>query len=459
MGYFKVKVAKDNTINSFYDTSNQGENSLLEIFARTLNLNDPRQLSRALVQFDLTDLNAAISAGLFSLTSDTTSAYLKFYHAHTNILPPQSVMYSVHPISSSWQEGKGIDLTTTGFSNWNYRDSLNSWATSGGDYGTSLTSLSADFGDENIVFDIKSQLISWTTGTNYGIIIKLTDQFESSTGSLTANDYYSKRIFGKNTKTIFEPRIDILYQNKFSDDFHNLYFGSSGSIYFYNKNNGAYADLNGTSGFPGYLSFTGCASTSVATVLSSGTSVIFSDISGSRYSTGIYRFNIPNISYTAASLSSIYARWVLTTGLSAVVPSIDKNVSINSPIQNNSVETNSQYRISIINFKDKLNFGDSVNYNVFIKKTTDQLTSLTAGSTSLASFIALSGYWKVVDEKTGVDVYPWDSLSYNDSMNFFNLNTEFLYRSRPYRLVIKFIEGEYEYIFDSPDYYYTFYLY
>jgi hypothetical protein len=456
MGYFKVKVAKDNTINSFYDDSNQGESSMMEIFSRSLNLNDPRQLSRALIQFDLSDLNLAISSGLFSLTSNTTSAYLKVYHAHTNILPPQSVIYNVHPISSSWQEGKGFDLTTTGYSNWNYRDSLNNWTTSGGDYGISLTSLSADFGDENIVFDIKSQLISWTTGTNYGIIIKLSDEFESSTGSLTANDYYAKKIFGKNTKTIFEPRIDILYQNKFSDDFNNLYFGSGGSIYFYNKNNGAYTDLNGTSGFPGYLSFTGSAASSV---LSSSTSIIFSNVPGNRYSTGIYKFDIPNISYTAASLSSIYASWVLTTGLSAVVPSINKSVLINSPIQNNSIETNSQYRISIINFKDRLNYGDSVNYNVFIKKISDQLSSLTAGSTSLSSFIALNGYWKVVDEKTGVDVYPWDSLSYNDSMNFFTLNTEFLYRGRPYRLIIKFIEGEYEYIFDSPDYYYTFYLY
>lgn len=457
--YIKLKADKDNNINSFYRDSNQGANPILEIFARTSLTGGAKQVSRSIIRFNLTAMTEAINTGKLSLTSSSVSANLKLYNVFSEDLPMSSVVFDVHRLTSDWDEGYGVDVSTTGFSNYLNRTSTNLWTASGGDFGTALTSITADLGDESWSFNIKPSLQHWLTAANYGLIVKLADSYESSTGSLSAQDYFVKRFYGRGTQTIFEPRIDIQTSDKFTDDTQFLFFGSTGSVYFYNKNQGRYADLNGTSAFPGYLSLSGRGvNTSLTTSASSVTSIFLSAISGSRTSTGIYKFEIPSITLTAASLSAWWLVWSFTGSLSAIVSQISKPITIFSPINNFSLESNNRFQASIINFRSEIASGEKVNYSVFFKRFSDSLSPLTAGSTAINSYIVRNGFWKVVDDRTGTDVTPWEDLSYNDTINYFSLDTNNLYPNRPYRVVLKVVESDKEFFFENPEYYYNFYL-
>jgi hypothetical protein len=460
MGFIKLKCSIDNTLNSYYPKSNQGFNPILDVYAK-IKSSSQKEISRSILKFDLTDLNNALQNNLFSLTSNSVTAICKLYNVFSNDVPPSQVVYDIHKLRNDWQEGIGLNLSSTGYSNWYQNSVTSSWNVSGADYSSiALTSINLEVGNEDLVFDIKNQLIDWTTGTNYGIIVKLQDQYESVTSSLSATEYYAKRFFGRSTKSIFEPRIEIIWNDKFEDNSNNLMFGQTGNLYFYNKTSNVYVDLNGTSGFPGYLGLTGNGlNSSVTTSLSSVTSIVLDYVPGNRISTGIYKFNLPTISYSAATLSAIYSVWTITSSLSAAVPKITKPITIKSPIIDESLNFNLKFKMAIANFQDRVKLGDKFNYSVFFTKQADTLQTLTSGSTALNSYIATNGYWKVIDDRTGVDVYPWDYLSYNNQLNFFEFDSKYLQPQRPYRLAFKIIEGDRIYQFSSPEYYFNFYLY
>lgn len=457
MEFVKLNCTKDNVINSSYTGSNQGYSPVLEIYSKPITNND-REVSRVLLYFDLTDYDNAINQNILDPDTMSMSATLKLYNVYNKLEEKRNATYNIYRITNDWLEGTGYDVSTTGISNWYQRDTSNLWTTTGGDFAvTSITSVTFSTGDEDWVIDIKDTLSGWQTGAyqNYGLLIKLDDnlEFPDPTSAITASVYGKKVLYGREANNIFTPSINIQWKNKFTDNSSELYFGSTGEVLFYNRNKQGYADLNGTSGFPGYLSITGAASTSLSS------SILMTNVAGTRIDQGIYKFNLPTIPLTGASLTSTYIVWTLTSSLSAAVPKVVKQITINSPVFNQSIEYAQGFTMSVMNFKDRIITGDKIRYSVFFKKITDTLTTLTAGSTALNSYIVTEGYWKIVDEKTGTDVYPWMDLNYNDLVNYFVLDTKYLKQNRAYRIVIKIIEDEREFYFDAPKYFHVFYLY
>lgn len=458
MSYIKLECSKSSSINSYFLNSNFGLNPIVEIYA--IPKLSVGEVSRSLFQFSLSSLQEKMNLGKISLTSNSTSAYLNIYNVYSSEPPPQTVVYDFYTLNEEWDEGFGFDETTTGVCNWRYRKDDVLWSLSGGSFsGLPFASVTSDIPSADFRVDIKEVLKGWTTtSTNCGIIIKLSDIYENSVTSNESKSYTIKKLFARNTNTILHPFIGIQWNDKFTDDVNSLYFGSTGNIYFYNKINGMFSDIDGTNDFPGILSLTGIGRTVLTGSGSSLTSVILTDIQGIRNSKGIYKFSIPTISYTAAALSSIVANWTITSSLSAVKEKFDKQLYIKSPIQNNSNDYSAGFQINVSNFKSKVVKGDILEYNLFVKRKIGALETLTASSTSISSYIITNGFWKLVDEKTGIDVIPWENLNYNDQTNFFSIDTQFLTSERPYRIIFKFIEMEKIFIYDSPEYYYQFYL-
>lgn len=453
MGFLRLPCVKSTTINSYFNDANYGTNPIQEIYSNLRVIE--KENSRILLQFSLSSLSALIADNKIDLLSNSTTANLKLYNVYSNELPPESVVYNFHTLTEQWEEGLGYDVSSSGQANWNYRDSVNLWSTSGGTFNsTPFASLSSTIPESDLVVDIAPTLSSWLTGSNNGVIVKLSDFYESST-----SNFNIKKIYGRLTNTILYPTIEISWNDKFTDDINFLYFGSTANVYFYNKLKGKYSDIDSSNNFPGYLSLTGNGvDTSQTGSASSLTSIILSGITGQRIDTGIYKFNIPTISYTAASLSSFKAVWTITSSLSAVKEKISKDITINSPLENNDIDFTTNFQIAISQFQNDVKFGDILKYNLFVKRKTVALETLTASSTAINSYIISDGYFKIVDERTGLDVIPFDYLSYNDSMNYFTIDTNLLIPERPYRIVFKFVEDSNNYIFDSPDYYYIFYL-
>lgn len=427
----------------------------MEIFGR--NKISQREISRSLFQFSISALQELVDSGDIDLSSTSVSANLKLYNVFSDEVPPQNVEYNFFNLTEDFDEGFGFDQSTSGIANWLYRKNNILWSTSGGSY--NLTSLSASviLTEPQLDFsvNIKNNLKDWLTGNNYGIITKLSNYYES----LTSSDFYIKKIFGRLTNTIMYPIIDVQWDDKFTDDINFLYYGSSANIYFYNKSKGRYVDIDSTNNFPGFLSLSGTGVDSSQTgSLSSLSSVFISGVSGQRINTGIYRFRIPTISYTAGLLNYNKAIWNITSSLSSVVSKISKNIIINSPLENNASDFATDFIIAVSNFQSEVKFGELLNYNLFVRRKSVALETLTASSTSLNSYIVQNAYYKLIDERTGIDVIPWESISYNDTMNFFKVNTAFLDTERQYRFVFKFVEEDNIFIFDSPEYIYSFYL-
>ena len=135
----------DNTIVSSFKTnnstratgSNSGQADILEVYSiygRQTSTSSAatasQELSRALIKFPVTDISADRAAGKIP-ASGSVSFFLKLYSAESTKTVPRDFDIVVVPVSSSWQEGLGLDLE-------NYRDlTLNetgsNWINANGD--------------------------------------------------------------------------------------------------------------------------------------------------------------------------------------------------------------------------------------------------------------------------------------------------------------------------------------
>ena len=84
MAVYKIFPEKDATIYSAYPTTNTGLDQILEIQNTTSSLNDSSQISRALIQFPLSEIQSTITlAG----GPGNYEAYLKMFIANATTLP------------------------------------------------------------------------------------------------------------------------------------------------------------------------------------------------------------------------------------------------------------------------------------------------------------------------------------------------------------------------------------
>ena len=119
----------DNTIvNSFQPNnetrgtgSNSGQSDVLEIYSiygRQTSTSSAatasQELSRILINFPITDMTADRTAGKIP-ASGSISWHLRMYSAESSKTVPRDYNLVVVPVSSSWQEGLGLDLE-------NYKD-------------------------------------------------------------------------------------------------------------------------------------------------------------------------------------------------------------------------------------------------------------------------------------------------------------------------------------------------
>ena len=171
----------DNTIvNSFQPNnttrgtgSNSGQSDVLEIYSiygRQTSTSSAatasQELSRILINFPITDMTADRAAGKIP-ASGSISWHLRMYSAESSKTVPRDYSLVVVPVSSSWQEGLGLDLE-------NYRDlTLNgtgsNWINANGDVRgatATITALSKTAGEANtrtlIVKDIAGNSVTFT---------------------------------------------------------------------------------------------------------------------------------------------------------------------------------------------------------------------------------------------------------------------------------------------------------
>lgn len=231
---------KDATIYEMVPERNTGIDQILELTKRAQGSRGPDQSdpffawqetfnSRILIKFDLSEISNQI-------TSKQITGRKKFYLVLTSCdsqaLPTEYTIHAI-PCSGSWINGNGAYYDKPQQNNgvsWTYRSSKSSgikWMTSsyvagstgsyisnpgGGTwYNTPIASQSFALENPDIRMDVTAIVDKWLSGSiaNDGFIIKFSPYDELSTNILG-----SIKFFGRETHTIYVPRLEMQYSNE-----------------------------------------------------------------------------------------------------------------------------------------------------------------------------------------------------------------------------------------------------
>lgn len=193
----KYFANKDNTITNAFRSnlttrgtgSNMGASDILETFSIYGQASsDSTELERILIQFPIEDIIEDRSQGNLPEPGNV-SFYLKMYNAKHSQTTPRDLKLSVLPLSSSWQEGIGLDMseyqdvTNDGVgSNWINSSANTPWLREGGDYLPSPAySQTFSLGNEDLEINITDLVEQWVAGAidNNGIGVHLTSSQEA----------------------------------------------------------------------------------------------------------------------------------------------------------------------------------------------------------------------------------------------------------------------------------------
>jgi len=245
MHYF-IFGDKDATIYSGGTTSsiNTGADEILEVNKVVAENGSVQNISRALIQFDYTDISSSIQDGKIP---STAKYYLNLYHAGSEELLRNQNLFAYMVSGSSWTEGNGkLDhnpVTTDGVS-YQYRnhDEQTPWVTGsvltdggawwtgsqGGQYSVS-SSFSMTKATQDVRIDVtdlvKNHIYSSSLFPNRGFIIKRESlytgsrDFSYNPGSDTTKDESSStrlgnlKFFSTDTHTIYPPKLEVMWND------------------------------------------------------------------------------------------------------------------------------------------------------------------------------------------------------------------------------------------------------
>ena len=216
--YYFLTASKDASVYLQQPDQNTGLDEVLEV--SKVYYGNIKDVSRALLKFDLTGVSGSIVSGDVKLDEVT----LILRETDSEELPLEFTL-EAYPISQSWEMGNGTrfdEISTAGVT-WNNRegDTTQRWLQtsefselSTGSYaGLGGTFYDSVYGTQNFQYmtsdvnmDVKDIVEDWISGSipNDGLVLKL--PFESEGDS---TDYGILKLFSKETHTIHQPKLRI----------------------------------------------------------------------------------------------------------------------------------------------------------------------------------------------------------------------------------------------------------
>jgi hypothetical protein len=267
MSYFRSYFEKNNTIIKNSQT-NTARNPTTEIFYGS-------GFSKFIFKVDFTDLKRRIDNNELVVDSNTKHTLhltntifgdegLKGENRSTGRDRATSfdlILFQI-PSNQYWDEGIGFDYENASYdfvsgnktyderpSNWFYRNTMNTWGTTG-IYdtapvlitGATGTKIHFDHGNEDINFDI-------TDYVNNIVVSGATDQgmglaFAVVYSQLEANTDQSVAFFTKYTQTFYEPYVETYFDDRINDNRTNFIAGFEQNLYLYVSQEGNFTNLD-----------------------------------------------------------------------------------------------------------------------------------------------------------------------------------------------------------------------
>lgn len=226
MAYYFITASIDASIYLQQPNQNTGLDEILEV--SKVYYGNIKDVSRALIKFDLDTLSNLVDTD--EVVLDSVKLLLR--ETESQEIPLRYTILA-HPISGSWEMGNGtrFDKISTSGVNWKYKegDSKIDWLDNGlasgsdsnpndGTGGTWYTLVSAsqqfDYQSADLNIDVSDIVNVWLSGSlsNDGFLLKHTNEYENDT-----NDYGILKFFGKETNTIYQPKLVIGWDDQIFD--------------------------------------------------------------------------------------------------------------------------------------------------------------------------------------------------------------------------------------------------
>lgn len=430
-------------------SGNMGLSDILEVFSIYGQSNpSSSELSRVLVQFPTTDVSLDRTAGLIP-ASGSMSWYLKLYNAKHSQTLPKNFTLVVNQVSSSWDEGQGLDMeeyTDIGTANWITRTSsssgTSSWASQGGDYYTTPTAQqSFDLGTENLEVDVSSMVEQWLAGTkpNNGFFVRLSGSQEQE-----AKSYYTKKFFARGSEFFFyRPVLEARWNSVRKDNRANFIASSSlasaadnlNTIYLYNVVRGQLRNIPSIGTGNIYVKVFDDPTTG-----SNVTATPNNPVTGGWYSTGIY-----TASFALNTTSSqLFDRWydssLTTCFYTGSIDIIGLQAQDYNPTNN--------YVVSLTNLKPSYDVSEQARFRFFVRKKDWSPTIYNVATNSIPSETIESASFKITRVSDNLEVIPYGTgsilhtgLSYDISGSYFDLNMNMLEPNYMYQIKLAFYDA------------------
>lgn len=450
--------------------------------------------SRILVQFDTGQINTDRLNQLIP-ASGSVSWHLNLYNAPHAFQTPKDFSMVVQAVSSSWQEGRGLDMESyqdqtyegTG-SNWIRRgatdDGYTTWTSEGGDFldneliltSSGYQNYSASFvdGTENLSIDVSDLVEKWLNNdtTNYGFGIKLKNINE--TGSYS---YYTKKFFSRSSEYFFlRPNLEARWDDSKKDSAGTFFASSSlasgqdnlNTLYLYNYVRGKLQNIPESENHSNpYILYLSAYSSSTGNIYDKLPLPVGGDVvenADLNVTGGILigpEGAVAGI-YTASfamshSLESIYPVWhyedlvTYHTGAEITVNSIDA-------FNYNPTE---KYLTTIDNLKPSYSKDENARFRLFIRERNWNPNNYTVMQTELKPKIIEDAYYSLYRVSDGYEVMPFGTgsltpesvgststysrLSYDMSGNYFDLSMNLLQPGYQYGVRFAYyINGSYK---------------
>lgn len=206
---------------------NSGRDEILEV--GKLYYGSTKDIARALLKFDISHISTSIVEN--NITS-SYKVYLNLKSAISEEIPLEYTIYA-NAVSQSWTMGTGTkfdNITSDGIS-WKYRDGINKWQenTEGGTavyitgttgsanaeggtwYLSGSASQSYNYEPDDVRMDITNMISLWVNGSlpNNGLIVHHGLENEEN-----ALDYGVLKFFSKETNTIYQPKLELVWDDQ-----------------------------------------------------------------------------------------------------------------------------------------------------------------------------------------------------------------------------------------------------
>jgi hypothetical protein len=431
--------------------ANMGESDTLEVFSLYGQVDTGSiENTRILVDFPVSKISE--DRALLSIPkSGSVQFILKLSNAEHSYTTPRKFNLSVFPLSSSWEEGSGVDMEDySDFDsvNWLSASTTSSWVNEGSDYiETIQLSQYFDRGTEDLEMDITSIVEQWLTGTlpTNGFLVKLPDSLENEERS-----YFTKKFFARGSQYFFKrPWIEARFDESIRDD-RNYFFKSSSlapaadninRLYMYNRHRGLLSDIGGNLTSSLYCSiYSGTLGPSGLPIpLDNNGGLGF--IEATRIRKGIYEAQVA-VNTDAQILFDVWHNGdniYYYTGSAFDLKSGDGD--------NESDFQMTDYSINITNLKTVYSNNEQARFNLYIRDKNWDPTIFTVAKANPENFTIHKAYYKIFRIIDNLTIIPYGDenieftrLSYDDTGNYFDLDMSLFEPGYTYGIKIKIKE-------------------